>query len=293
MIKAGMLSLFLFVFGSMAAEKANVALKNLTAEGIDSLTAELVTDRIRLELFRTDHYNVMERREMHAVLDEQKITLTGICDETNCDVELGKILSVEKIITGSVGKVDSLYLLSLRVIDVETAQITQVADVDVVGSLQELFSLGVPALVNELIGVGTVSLITQEPISVDVDTVEEKEEKPRYAISYRQRLKEENRKRQGITIDTTVVIEKRKKERRVRVKGPNIIAAATSVGALIAGVKVSESENEYDLRAQDALKGGDLISAAIYKKDAKRRRVAKSILFGVSGVSIISFIVSF
>lgn len=293
MTKSAMLSFLFCVFVSFATEKMNVALKNLTSEGVDSLTAEIITDRIRLELFRTDHFNIMERGEMNAVLDEQKMTLTGLCDETVCDVELGKVLSVDKIITGSVGRVDSLYLLSLRVVDVQTAQITNVADVDIEGGLQDVFSLGIPALVNELIGLVSVSLITHEPVTVEEDRIEKKHDKPRFALSYRQRLKEENRKRQGITVDTTIIIDKRKKEKRLRVKGPNIIAGAASVGALIAGIKLSESEDDYDRRAKVALENGNVIDYSIYKNDAQKRRIAKSVLWGVSGISVITFIVSF
>lgn len=285
--------LFIFCsFSLIMGAKANVALKNLSAEGVDSLTAELISDRVRLELFRSEYYNVMERHEMKAVLTEQKMNLSGLCDEARCDVELGRILSVDNIITGSIGQVDSLFLLSLRVIDVETAKIVQVADVDVQGGLQELFAVGIPALVNELIGIGTVSMIASDTVSVD-PLEKNKEEKSRYKISYRQRLKEENRKRQGIHIDTVVVVNEQKREKKVKVKGPNIVAGLASVGAFITAISLAESEEEYEKRSENAYEQGQLASYLLYKNDARKRRVAKGVLFGVSGVSLVTFIVSF
>lgn len=287
MLRLSYIYLLLLIFISTTLA-TNVALKSLNQEGVDSVTAELITERIRLELFRTNQFRVMERNEMESVLKEQEISASGLCNEMSCDVELGRLLSVEKVITGSVGKIDSLYILSLRLINVETAQIEQVADVDVEGSLQKLFSVAIPSLVNELIGVEEVTLISDIETDFVEDESQDIEKNGAYKVSYRQRLKDlEAEKNPVKSKDDNAT------KRKVIIKGPNIIAGVATIGTLIAGVKFAEAAEESAERADLALKKGDLITYGVEDNEARKQSVIRNVLFGVSGISLVSFVISF
>lgn len=281
--------LMLLAFSAVAEMSVSIALKDLRGSGVDPATQQMISERLRLELFRSGYYKVMERSQMDAILKEQKLSLSGLCDDNSCDIELGRILSVEKLVVGHVGKIDSLFLLSIRLIDIETAEVVSVADVDVEGSLQKLFSVGIPALVNELMGVQEVSLLGKIVVSPleDIDSVDEK--KIAYPISYRQSLKALDKE-----VDELLSKEVKESQRaKRRVNGPNLFAAVASVGALIGGVKTAQSADESSKRAGVALSSGDLGSYKRYHDSAKRKDVAKSILFGFSGVSMIVFVFSF
>jgi len=47
---------------------------------------------------------VMERSEMALVLQEQSFQQSGVCDQSSCALEIGKILSVDRMVVGSVGQ---------------------------------------------------------------------------------------------------------------------------------------------------------------------------------------------
>jgi hypothetical protein len=53
-------------------------------------------------------------------------------------IEMGQILGVQKLVTGSIGKVGSMYLLNIRMIDIKTAKITKTVSEDVKGDLEEV-----------------------------------------------------------------------------------------------------------------------------------------------------------
>jgi len=55
-------------------------------------------------------------------LKEQALQQTG-CTSTECAVEVGKILNVQQTIVGTVGKVGDKYLINVRLVDVETAEL--------------------------------------------------------------------------------------------------------------------------------------------------------------------------
>ena len=75
-----------------------------------------LTDRLRLELFNTKHYKVIEREMMDEILKEQKFQYSG-CVTDVCMVELGEMIGVKKIIGGSISRVGSTYSISSRIID--------------------------------------------------------------------------------------------------------------------------------------------------------------------------------
>ena len=110
----------------------------------------IVVEAIRHELIKSNQFRVLGRDKMDEIMEEQKMHLSGICDESNCDVEIGKILSVEKIIGGSLRKVGSLYVLSARIYDVETGEILMSVRETYEGSIQQLLTITVKRVANTL-----------------------------------------------------------------------------------------------------------------------------------------------
>jgi hypothetical protein len=66
--------------------------------------------------------NVVERTQIDKVIQEQKIQLTGLTDQTSA-VKIGKILNVSKIILGKVSHIQSLVTIRLKVVSVESAEV--------------------------------------------------------------------------------------------------------------------------------------------------------------------------
>ena len=93
--------------------------------GLSATEAITLTNSFRSELFKTQKYNVLERKEMESILSEQAFTLTGACNSAECAVEVGQLLSAEKIVIGDIGKIGQSYSITIRLVDVSTSKIEQ------------------------------------------------------------------------------------------------------------------------------------------------------------------------
>jgi len=87
---------------------------------------------------------------MEKVMKEQEIALSTACDSTDCAVEYGQILSVEKIVVGTVGKLGDTYQIVLKLIDVDTGNVERSGKAQGTGKEDVLLKLvedAVPKLV--------------------------------------------------------------------------------------------------------------------------------------------------
>jgi TolB-like protein len=97
----------------------NIAVSDLEPQGVSASDAAVVADMLRGELVKTGMVNVLERQNMQKVMAEQAFQQTG-CTSAECAVKLGKLLNVNRIVTGSVGKLGDMYFVNVRIVDVET-----------------------------------------------------------------------------------------------------------------------------------------------------------------------------
>jgi TolB-like protein len=124
-------------------QKVNVAVLDLEAISVTPIEARTLTDKLRGELVRTGKFQVIERSQMEEILNEQGFQQTGMCNTDACYVQAGKLLGVEQMIGGSIGKVGSIYLVSIRLIAVETGVIVKLVDEEVEGSIDEVLKTGI------------------------------------------------------------------------------------------------------------------------------------------------------
>jgi len=128
-----------------------ISVMNLkSAGGVSEDDALLLTDRLLVELARTGRFEVTERSRRDEILKEQAFQQTGACDEASCLAQIGKLLGVQKMVGGAVGKVGGTYTVSLRVVDVETGRIDQTAVKDFTGSVDYLLKSAMKEVAWEL-----------------------------------------------------------------------------------------------------------------------------------------------
>ncbi len=132
--------------------KTAVAVMPLRGSAISDADARFLTERLTIELQRAGSYDVMERDRMQEILKEQGFQQTGACDETACLVEAGRLLPVEKMIGGSVGKVGGVYAAQVRLIDLKTGKVEKTATRDYQGELDYLLTVGMRETAQELAG---------------------------------------------------------------------------------------------------------------------------------------------
>ncbi len=85
------------------------------------LSEELIT-----RLFLTKKFHVVERQLLNKILEEHKLNLTGIIDESTAK-KIGNILGVDAICTGTITDLVDYVKVNARLIDTETGSIFSVA----------------------------------------------------------------------------------------------------------------------------------------------------------------------
>ena len=100
-------------------KKMLIAVADLEGHNVSAMEAATIADFLRTELINSGAFVVLERSNMAKVLAEQRFQQTG-CTTTECAVQMGKILNVEKMVVGSFSKLVSIYFINVRLVDVES-----------------------------------------------------------------------------------------------------------------------------------------------------------------------------
>jgi curli biogenesis system outer membrane secretion channel CsgG len=119
----------------------NIAVVDFNGNNISDGEVRALTDRLRAELFKTKHFNVIEREMMQEVLKEQGFQQSG-CTTDECMVQIGRLIGVQKIIGGSISKVGNIYSVSSRIVNVETGEIEKSEVYDHIGEIGQLLTNG-------------------------------------------------------------------------------------------------------------------------------------------------------
>jgi len=156
------ISFFLLLFSVSIAQdaKTNIAVIDLDPTGISNNEAQFLSNRLRIELFETGKFQVVEREKMNAILNEQGFQQSG-CTSVECAIEIGQLLNVNVMVAGSIGKIEDIYSLSIRLIDVETGVIIRTATRDYEGNLSEVLTDVIPEVSIELADAENIE--TDEP----------------------------------------------------------------------------------------------------------------------------------
>ena len=126
-----------------------IAVLEFEGNNIPSGEVRALTDRLRSELVTIGQLTIIERGKMDEVLKEQAFQQTG-CVSSECAVEVGKLLGVENIITGSISRVGTIYSVSARAFSVASGEIIKTAVYDHSGDIGGLLTQGMKKVAEEL-----------------------------------------------------------------------------------------------------------------------------------------------
>jgi len=106
---------------AVVAEQPAVAIVEFEAKNCDAGIAEAVGEIMRTEIIATGKYRVIERAQLARVMEEHALQMSGLVD-TSTIAELGKLVGADFVAVGSVSGLGGTYTISVRYIDVETAE---------------------------------------------------------------------------------------------------------------------------------------------------------------------------
>lgn len=118
-----MLTVLALAMTPLYAKKSIAVLPFTAKQGVNQNAADLAADAFRVALFDRDAYTVLDRANMEDTLAEQGRSLSETCDNTQCAIELGQVLKMQYMVTGTLSKVGERYYLSISVVNVTTSEV--------------------------------------------------------------------------------------------------------------------------------------------------------------------------
>jgi len=107
------------LMAQLADGKTTVAILDFEGRGINQMEAATLTDRLMSEMVSTDAVIMVERNQMAEILEEQGLQQAG-CTSGECAAEVGALLGVQNMISGSFGKLGNTYTIDAKMFSVES-----------------------------------------------------------------------------------------------------------------------------------------------------------------------------
>lgn len=126
-----------------------VAVMGIDSKGVIN-DAEAISFMIRLELEKTNTCIVMDKYEVAEIMKKNSIDLKN-CFSKTCVLEAGKLLNVDKVITGSVERFGEKIIIILKLIDVKSEKIEKqdaTEYINLQAELQKMLRLSIHKLMN-------------------------------------------------------------------------------------------------------------------------------------------------
>jgi len=118
------LTILVLLLIPLTAGAAKLAVTEIKVRrGVDPVIARVVEEFLANETARLRDYQVIGRDDIQRMFDhEQQKQMVG-CDEDSCLAEIGGALGVDLLLAGSMDKVGETLLISIKLINIRTAQV--------------------------------------------------------------------------------------------------------------------------------------------------------------------------
>ena len=130
-LKTCFLMFYLVISGAVAQEADTTTASKLTTAvldfdglGITAMEAVALTQRLSGEMVNTNVFILVDRSQMEEILQEQGFQQSG-CSSAECAAEIGNLLGVQQMVSGSFGKVGETYTIEAKLFSVETGEIVR------------------------------------------------------------------------------------------------------------------------------------------------------------------------
>ena len=119
-VKSILVLVGIIFLGSLRAQgKPTVAILDFEGQGVSTNEVRTLTERMRTEIGNTKAVRLIERKAVEKILEEQGLQQSG-CTTDECTAEVGQLLGVQFMISGSIGKMGKTYTIDVKMFSVET-----------------------------------------------------------------------------------------------------------------------------------------------------------------------------
>ncbi|MFH0795706.1 MAG: SUMF1/EgtB/PvdO family nonheme iron enzyme [Candidatus Omnitrophota bacterium] len=165
-------------------EKPTAAVIDLSAEqGVTASVSRILSDSLRASLYKIGTYRLLSRENMEDILKEQKTMLSG-CTSQECVVEVGKLLSVQKMFSGTIGKVGATYVVTLKLFSVETGEIEKIEEEECAKCEEDSLLVSIRNIAKKVCGLPSETIVSpsQQIPNVGVGFIQPAPEKKEISI---------------------------------------------------------------------------------------------------------------
>lgn len=159
--------LILFTVIVFPQEKTPAAFIDLKpGNGINEGLSVTVSDYFRTQLVNMGRFLIVSRENMEDILTEQQYQISG-CTSEECLVQMGKILGVRYMFTGTLGKVGSIFLINIKLLNVETGEIADAESAE--ASSEEGLLSEIRKISARLSGIEPAEVPEKPPVRIPVE----------------------------------------------------------------------------------------------------------------------------
>jgi serine/threonine-protein kinase len=102
--------------------KTSVAIYPIKAVGaVDKSLAATLTSLLTNELTKSPSLIVIKESMLEEVMKRQAMNVSDLCDDTMCQVEIGKLVQAQKMVVVELSKLGARYLLTFDLVDIKTS----------------------------------------------------------------------------------------------------------------------------------------------------------------------------
>ena len=128
------------IFAQVTEGKQTVAVLEFEGRGISQLESKTLTDRLMSEMVNTNAVIMVERNQMDEILNEQGFQQSG-CTSSECAAEVGALLGVQNMVSGSFGKLGNSYTIDAKMFSVETGATIRTVSKTYKGAVDNLLTV--------------------------------------------------------------------------------------------------------------------------------------------------------
>ena len=93
--------------------KPTVAILDFEGQDVSASEVQTLTERMRTEIGNTNAVRLIERKAVEKIMAEQGFQQTG-CTSDECAAEVGQLLGVQFMVSGTIGKVGKTYTIDCK-----------------------------------------------------------------------------------------------------------------------------------------------------------------------------------
>jgi len=116
--------LWVILLGSIAGAAPVISVLDLEPNGISEREMTILVDYLTTRIAGLGSYQVVDRGRREQLLREIEFSNSDCTDE-DCQIEIGRLLSANQVVAGSVGRFGDRYVLNLRLLEVATGAVVR------------------------------------------------------------------------------------------------------------------------------------------------------------------------